>query len=269
MSEKSSLPDPDEDATKPFTRPNAGGESLDATAPYEPVDADDDPDATRPIARPDTTAGAGAAGAGGAGATDPDATQVSDAWTGRAEVRGPIPPEEPDEYADQEPEEPGRRWWLPILLGVLGLLVVIAGITAAMMLSGNDDEPTPTPSVSGSIATSPSAASPSAAPSSAAPSSAPPSAETTVLVPETFGNSQGVATNKLEALGLKVNVVFQEDPIADPGTVLATTPPAGSVVPAGSEITIIVAKALPSSSPSPSHQVPEESLSPQGVPSGN
>lgn len=275
MAEKSSTPDPDEDATKPFNRPRPGGadEGLDATAPYKPVGeatasydpvADDDEDATRPIARPDATAVGGAGAAGAAGANDP--TEVIDAWTGRAEVRGPVPPADTEQWTDEEagePEEPGRRWWLPILLGVLALLVVIAGITAAVLLSG-DDEPAPTPTATGSIAASPSAASPSATPSSPAPSSAPPTAATTVVVPETFGDSQATATNKLTALGLVVNVVFQEDPVAQPGTVLATTPPATSVVPAGSEITIIVAKALssPSPEPSPSPQPNGQSPSP-------
>jgi beta-lactam-binding protein with PASTA domain len=58
----------------------------------------------------------------------------------------------------------------------------------------------------------------------------------------------------------------QEDPVAAPGTVLGSVPQAGAVVPAGSDITIIVAKAVPGS-PSPSHEPPEESLSPAAKPS--
>lgn len=256
MSDKSSQPGPDEDATQPFSRPDRDA-SPDETAPYEPVD---EPDATRPLPKP------------GAG-EDPDATQVVDAWTGRAEVRGPVPPADTEEWTDEEPEEePGRRWWLPILLGVLGILVVIAVITAAVMLSNDGNEqPVPVPSTT-PTAPATQAASPSPQPSSAAPSSAPPSAASTVLVPETFGDSQSVATGKLTALGLNVHVMTQEDPVAQPGTVLATTPPAGSVVPAGSDITIIVAKAPPSASPappSPSHQQPVESLSPAARPTGD
>jgi len=292
MSEKSSTPDdaqPDEDATQPFAKPagpdatapipvddaTAPYDRVDATAPYEPLGDGTEPfdpvadDATRPL--PPAAGAAGAAGAlGAAGATDPDATQVADAWTGRAEVRGPVPPPETQEWTDQEPEEPGRRWWLPILLGLLGVLVVIGGVAAAMMLTSSDDEPTPIPTPSRTAATTPSvSASPQPSPTL---SSAPPTVAATVLVPPTDGDTQAIATGKLTALGLVVHVQFQEDPVATPGTVLGTVPTAGSEVPAGSEITIIVAKAMASSSPSPaaSGPAPEESLSPaQGPSPGN
>jgi hypothetical protein len=256
-----------------MTRPDANrpaGE--DATAPYEPVDDAttayervDDPDATRPLGA------AGAAGAAGAGAADPDATQVGDAWTGRAEVRGAVPPEDATEQwagEEPEPEEPGRRWWLPILMGLLGLLIII-GVIAAIVGLTRDDNPEPTPTLSPAAPTS-AAASPSPASQSPspAPSSAPPTATATVLVPDVTGNTEAVATGKLSALGLNVHVQTQEDPVATPGTVLASVPTAGSEVPSGSDITIIVAKAVPESprpQPSPSHQQPEESLSPQAV----
>jgi hypothetical protein len=253
MSENSSTPDPDEDATQRFPRPNrTEGEpnaGLDQTAPYAPLD-----DATE--AR-----------------HDPDATQVVNAWTGRAEVRGPIPPDDGEEWTEQGPDEPGRRWWMPIFLGLLGLLVVIAAIVAATLLSrNNDNQPVPTTPATPSAAPTPRSTSPSAPQTNAPPSSAPPTA-TTVVVPETFGDSEAVARGKLEAIGLVVHVMTQEDPVAKPGTVLATTPPAGSEVLSGSDITVIVARAMASTSPepkpSPSRHVPEESKSPAAAATAN
>jgi hypothetical protein len=136
------------------------------------------------------------------------------------------------------------------------------------MLGNNDEQPPATPQTSPTAAAPTSAApSPSPQPTSAAPTTAGPTAST-VLVPETFGDTQSVATGKLTALGLTVSVLTQEDAVAQPGTVLATNPPAGSVVPAGSEIVIIVAKAIPNSpaAPSPTHEPPHETQPPTAAP---
>jgi hypothetical protein len=241
MSEQSSHPEdgqPDQDATQPFTRPGA------------------DSDATRQL--PPTGR-----------ADDADATQVADAWTGRAEVRGPTPAADTEEWIDQGEPEPGRRWWLPILLGLLAILLVFGAVAAFVALSNNSGggpNPTPTPSHPAPTSAAPS---PTSAPPSPSPSSAPPSAAT-VIVPETSGDTQAVATGKLQALGLVVHTQTQEDPVATPGTVLGTVPTAGTEVPTGSDITLIIAKALASASPSPpppasSHPAPVESLSPAGI----
>jgi PASTA domain len=302
MSEKSSMPEPDEGGTRrdrPDSGPDAGADSGreagpdqtaphvplddattpygpldDATSPYEPID---DPEATGPLTRPDQTprggaaAGAAADGAAAAAHRDTEATQIVNAWTGRAEVRGPVPPQYGDEWTDQEPGEPGRRWWMPILLGLLGVLLILAGVAAVTLLRRNTtSEPTPIPPVTPTAA-HPVTASPSPPPSSPPPTTAPPTAST-VLVPPTTGDSLPVARGKLEALGLVVHVSEQENPTATPGTVLTTDPPAGRTVPAGSDIIVFVAKAPPSASPepkpSPTRPAPE-SKSPAAAPTKN
>jgi PASTA domain len=267
MSETSPRPenarDPDPDRT--FADDGGLGDDPDATRDYGRSDPDatqvtpPDPDATR-VTPP-----------------DPDATRVTpvdpDAWRGRAgvpptdPVRGAIPPQETEEWTQTDQEEPGRRWWLPILFGLLGVLLVF-GIILAMVLANSDngaDNPTPAPSRTPRRTASAASVSPSAAPTvTASPSIV--QTTTTVLVPETHGETQAQATGKLEALGLVVRIQFQEDPIATPGTVLASTPTAGSVVPSGSDIVLIIAKAIPSSAPSPvpasTRPAPEESRSP-------
>jgi hypothetical protein len=239
MAEESPRPDdeqPDQDATQPFHRPGA------------------EPDETRPLPPAD----------------DIDATRPADAWTGRAEVRGPTPPEDAQDWDEQEPEEPGRRWWLPILLGLLAILLVI-GLIALIMALTNNSGGGPTPTVVPTKA-APTSAAPSPSPSpSPPPTSASPPTTATVVVPDTTGNTEAVATGKLTALGLVVRRQEQLDPTATPGTVIATEPTAGTEVPIGSQITLIIAKALPSppaQSPPPpatNRPSPNESLSPAGA----
>jgi hypothetical protein len=102
--------------------------------------------------------------------TDPDATGVLPgepvppaAWAGRARVRPPGPPGDRELTSTQEwaaPEEPGRRWWLPILVGVLGLVLLGtlgAGIwLIGQALTGDDPAPRSSPSGSPSATSSPS-----------------------------------------------------------------------------------------------------------------
>jgi hypothetical protein len=267
MSENSPRPenarDPDPDRT--LADDGGLGDDPDATRDY----GRSDPDATQ-VTPPDPDATRSPRG--------PDATRVTpvdpDAWRGRAgvpptdPVRGAIPPQETEEWAQTDQEEPGRRWWLPILFGLLGVLLVL-GIILAMVLANSDDgadNPTPAPSRTPGRTASAASVSPSAAPTVTAASPSIVQTATTVVVPETHGDTQAQATGKLEALGLIVRIQFQEDPIATPGTVLASSPIANSVVPSGSEIVLIIAKAIPSSAPSPvpasTRPAPEESRSP-------
>ena len=67
------------------------------------------------------------------------------AWQGRATVRpgGPPPTRPPD---DAQPGQPGagRAWWLPILLGIIGLLLIV-GLAYGLVLATRHKDTTPTP----------------------------------------------------------------------------------------------------------------------------
>ncbi|MDG4806983.1 PASTA domain-containing protein [Micromonospora sp. WMMD1120] len=226
----------------PAVRPAAGP---DATAPIDraaPAEADqtvpiDRRAGTRPAAPADRTA------------------QIPPAWSGRAEVRSPAPTDPAGEWYV---EEQGRRWWLPILWGVLALL--LAGLLGGALwfaLAGRDDDtddPGSTPSVPSA---SPSSATPtSASPSSAAPTSETPSSPATsaapldVPVPPLVGLPQATAEGLLDRLGLTHRVVYRTSELP-PGTVVGTEPGAGTPVATDDEVLLIISAALPSTEASP------------------
>ncbi|PWR09458.1 penicillin-binding protein [Micromonospora acroterricola] len=259
------------DATAPIDRPA----SPDATAP---IDRAELPDATAPIDRaasPDATASIDrAASAGPAGS--PDRTMPIDRsgltrpgtpvdrtarmpaerttpapWSGRAEVRAPQPAEPAGEWYAEE--QGGRRWWLPILWGVLALLLAgLLGAALWVVLAAQDDDPDdpgPTPSPPPASATS--AAPTSAAPTSAAPSSESPSsppvttAPAEVPVPPLAGLPQATAEGLLDRLGLSYRVVYRPSELP-PGTVVGTEPEAGATVPTDEEVLLVISQARPS-----------------------
>ena len=116
--------------------------------------------------------------------------------------------------APQEaPAGSGRKVWLGVLIGILTVAVLAGGgyLLAKTLLSNSKDSPGP------------------------------------VSVPSVFGFSQERATKALEDLGLKVTPKLQVSETAKPGRVIDQTPVAGTTVNPGSTVTIIVAKAPPSS----------------------
>ncbi|WP_027342818.1 Stk1 family PASTA domain-containing Ser/Thr kinase [Hamadaea tsunoensis] len=248
---------------------SAGGEGRPDAEPTQAMpavdDADDRTQVVPPAGAADPTQAlppveTGAAGEpttvlpGAAGWSD-DATRVSlpeDAWTGRAEVRPAGPGEEPagEEWAE---DESGRRWWLPLVIGIIGVLVVIAIILAIVLVRRNSDE-TPSPVVSTPAAASSAPASPSPQPSpspSPLPSSAGPTS-VTVVVPNLVGHSLADATSQLTTLGLTWTIDYQDSTQQPDGYVLATSPTADSVMSPGQSVRLIVARAPQPSSPAPS-----------------
>ncbi|MBM0235699.1 PASTA domain-containing protein [Micromonospora sp. STR1_7] len=188
-------------------------------------------------------------------------------WSGRAEVRPPRPAEPAgDWYAE---EQGGRRWWLPILWGVLAL--VLAGLLGAalwVVLSARDndrDDPGSTPSPPPGSATSaaPTSAAPtSATPSSATPSSPPPSSEPAeVPVPPVAGLPQATAEGLLERLGLPYRVVYRPSELP-PGTVVGTEPGAGTTVSDGEDVLLIVSQARPTTGSVPTTSSPTATSTP-------
>jgi hypothetical protein len=244
---------PDPDATR-IERPQASGSD-----PTQPID----PDATRavPGADPDATRAVPPAETGPTiRPQTPDPTtvlpQTPSAWRGSAAPRPPRPDE--DQTGIWDPAQaPGRAWWLPILLGVVGLLILI-GLAFALVIAMRNNTTTPLPTTppapaSPTVATT-APTSPSAAPSTpATPSPTPSFTGAVVAVPDNLVDLLTLdAENELIAAGLKYNLIPQVDPSVLENTVLAVNPPSGTKVKVGSTVDVIYAVPAPSASPSPS-----------------
>ncbi|MFE9193223.1 PASTA domain-containing protein [Micromonospora sp. NPDC007208] len=223
----------------------------DETAPIDrtvPARSDLSPDQTMPIDR-----SAGTRPGPPADRTAP----IPPAWSGRAEVRSPRPDDPAGEWYVEE--QGGRRWWLPILWGVLALLLAgLLGGALWLVRSQQDDDrddPGSTPSVPPTSA--PSAPPTSAATTSAAPTSESPSspAATTdapdeVPVPPLAGLPQATAEGLLARLGLTYRVVYRPSELP-PGTVVGTEPGAGTSVSTDDEVLLIISQAEPPTGASP------------------
>ncbi|MEU6072487.1 PASTA domain-containing protein [Micromonospora sp. NPDC047074] len=210
------------------------GEDDDRTRPLPPPGAED---ATRPMpvdrtTPMDRTAAMPPEGAGPA------------AWSGRAEVPPPRPadPREAEWYAE---EQGTRRWWLPILWGVVALLLLgLLGGGLWLALQSANDEPTgPEPSPSATRPSPTTAAPTSAAPTSASPSAPPTtSAAPQLAMPPVVNLPLETAQAILDDVGLSHRVEYQTSD-RPAGTVLRTDPEAGELVPDGEEVTLVVARA--------------------------
>ncbi|MEV1155392.1 PASTA domain-containing protein [Micromonospora chokoriensis] len=260
-------PAADRPESTPPTRPTAGADetapvdrrpapSPDETAPVDrtvPARPDPSPDETMPI---DRSTG-----------TPADRTaQMPPSWSGRAEVRPSRPADAAEWYVE---EQGGRRWWLPILWGVLGLLLAgLLGGALWLVLANQDDDrddPGPTPSLPPASATSaaPTTESPtSAAPTSESPSSSPTTtAPDEVPVPPLAGLPQATAEGLLNRLGLSYRVVYRPSELP-PGTVVGTEPEAGTPVPTDDEVLLVVSQARPSTGASPTTPTPTVTSTP-------
>ncbi|WP_410810564.1 PASTA domain-containing protein [Micromonospora sp. 067-2] len=229
------------------TRPTA---SPDETMPI------DRSASTRPTAPPDETMPIDRSASGQPG-TSADRTaplppeRAAPPWSGRAEVRTPRPAEPAGEWYAEE--QGGRRWWLPILWGVLALLLVgLVGAAVWVVLAAQDDDPdepagTPSrPPASATTAAATSAAPTSAAPTSESPSSSvPTSAPVETTVPPLAGLPQATAEGLLGRLGLTYRVVYRPSELP-PGTVVGTEPDAGTAVSPDEEVLLVVSQARPS-----------------------
>ncbi|MFG2165280.1 PASTA domain-containing protein [Micromonospora chersina] len=231
----------DADATRamPAGRTGAGGTGAEDAEATRAMPAAGD--ATRPLPRDD----------GGAGARRPmDATRaepVSPAWSGRAGVPPPRPAGYPEPGTEWYTEEQaGRRWWMPILLGVLALLLIALiglGVWLALRAADRGAEPGLSPSAVPSTAPQT-----SVTPSTAAPSSSPPSSPPTttaaaeVPVPPLVGLPESAARAALDRLGVDYRVRYRTSD-QPAGTVIDTDPEAGETVAEGDQVTIVVARA--------------------------
>ncbi|MET7959976.1 PASTA domain-containing protein [Micromonospora zamorensis] len=249
-------PAPAPDETAPMTRPAAPDETapIDRTEPAGPALS---PDQTMPIDRSaGTPSGAPSDQTRRFPAETPSPPPTPPPWSGRAEVRPPRSAEPAGEWYVEE--QGGRRWWLPILWGVLALLLVaLLGGALWLVLSNQQedrDDPGSTPSLPSASATS--AAPTSASPTSAAPTSETPSSSATTTAPEEVpvppltGLPQATAEGLLDRLGLAHRVVYRPSELP-PGTVVGTEPEAGTSVSTDDEVLLVISQARPSTGASP------------------
>ncbi|MFF5177008.1 PASTA domain-containing protein [Micromonospora sp. NPDC000316] len=264
------VPGASPDETMPIDRAAAAGHtpSPDATAP---IDRSALPDATMPIDRaasPDETMPIDRAALGQPGdrtARMPVERSTTTPWAGRAEVRAPRPAEPSEGWYVEE--QGGRRWWMPILWGVLAL--VFAGLLGAalwVVLNARDDDPDgpgPTPSLPPATTAAPTSAAPtSAAPTSATPSSPPTSAAPEeVPMPPLTGLAQDTAEGLLDRLGLTYRVVYRPSELP-PGTVVSTEPEAGTPVSTDDEVLLVISQDRPSTGSSPASASPTVTSTP-------
>ncbi|MFI6265788.1 PASTA domain-containing protein [Micromonospora sp. NPDC051006] len=254
--------EPDDDQTRPLPRDDAEPADLTQRLPAERAGSNESggkppepgaPEATAPLGRPvDRTA-----------ALPPERAAP---WSGRAEV----PPPRPADYREQTgdwyaEDQGGRRWWLPILWGVLTLLLVaLLGTALWLVLNADDDRPGPEPSPSPVLTTAvrTSAAPTSAAPTSEAPSSAPPTTEAAgVPVPPVTGLPQATAEALLDGLGLSYRVEFRPSELP-PGRVIGTEPGAGELVSEDDEVVLLVSQAESSETVEPPTPSPTGTATP-------
>ncbi|MEU2615064.1 PASTA domain-containing protein [Micromonospora sp. NPDC007271] len=180
---------------------------------------------------------------------------VPPAWSGRAGV----PPSRPVGGAEAEwytEEQAGRRWWMPILLGILALaLVALIGLGVWLALGAAERDPgsppvpsavpssTPETSVPATT-TAPTTSPPATAPST--PPSTPPATTAAVRgpMPPLVGLPEAAARAALDRLDVPYQVQRRASG-QPPGTVIETDPAAGEPIAAGRQVTIVVAEAAP------------------------
>ncbi|MEV0728671.1 PASTA domain-containing protein [Polymorphospora sp. NPDC050346] len=269
--------------------PDRSDGAPDQTRPFDPVTDDDGPDVTGGPAAAARPGGPDATTVHGAG---PDADSTAplpagddrtarlgddrtaqfgggdrvggDVWSGRAGVPPPgAAPRTPapatvEQVEWDEVDRGPRRWWLPIVAGVVALLLLAVlgfGIWLIVGSTGDDGGPvTPSPSATtGSPSPSPSPTSAAPTTASASPS---PSEPETVEVPPVLGLPEAVARGLLDQFGLTYGLEFRDSDEA-PGTVIEVQPGVGTEVPPGEQVTLVIAQApaptvTPTVSPTPS-----------------
>jgi hypothetical protein len=237
-------------------RPDGGGRDPDETVAGAPLDetvagrpldetvagAPDETRAYRPAI--DETrafpADDAPAGADQPTAVVPAAGTPPPVWSGRAGVppAGVRAPGPATAQWERPPVEDSGRWWMPIVIGLVGLLLLgVLGYGLWLIGAANGDDPEV-----GSTPTRPA----TTAPRTTAPPTTPPPTtrepEPEVEVPGGLvGGSLEDAQDRLDEVGLAYRVEFEETDEAEPGTVIRTRPDGGSQVEPGSQVTIVVA----------------------------
>jgi hypothetical protein len=258
-----------DDAARPGRgRPSPRGREADG-APFPPAGGDDDRTRVQPAADDDHTrlsAPAGDDGPARGASTEPtvvspggrpvDATSVmppaegGPAWSGRAEVRAPQPVGTEYQEVTDWPVEPAPerndRWWMPIVVGIVVLILLAAlgwGIYLIVHNSAKDNSPAPAVTTSAPPAPTTTTTEPATEPTTTEPSPTPSTTEPTtdaVEIPALRGLSVADAKAALQAVGITSTHVIYEAGDGEPDTVIDSDPEEGQEVPPDTRVTLVV-----------------------------
>ncbi|AGL13552.1 PASTA domain-containing protein [Actinoplanes sp. N902-109] len=176
-------------------------------------------------------------------------------WEGRAGVRAPQPDETRTDWTSISPEEPRGRWWTPILVGILALVLLALlgwGIYLILQSHGNDGENSPAPAVTSAAVPSPEPTATTTTPKTEAPSTPPTTVPTTttttaaappsdVTIPALRGLSLDEARTALNRKNLNYRLRYVPSTDAPPGTIIGSDPAEGQQVPGDTIINLIIA----------------------------
>jgi hypothetical protein len=190
-----------------------------------------------------------------------------DVWTGRAGVRpyGAVPRtpyDEAGDWADPAQPEPSGRWWTPIAVGSISLvLLALLGIGVVVIVQNIGD--TETPEAPPTAARLPTATDPGVTtpiPTTTSTTTEP--ADQEVNVPALRGMPLADAQAALTRSGLGWRVLRRESD-AEPDTVIDCDPAEGQQVPSDTRVTLIVAagRAGTPASPAPVTTTPSIGVS--------
>ncbi|MEV6342108.1 PASTA domain-containing protein [Actinoplanes sp. NPDC051851] len=183
---------------------------------------------------------------------DPDPRPNDAAWTGRAAVRAPRPDgggggAYPERGWDTgSPSESEGRWWMPILVGSVALVLLallVIGLALIVRNTGGAESPTPTPTATvtetATGTTEPSAAETTTPPPVTTTATTEP-VSTEITVPALRGMPLNDAQAALQRMGLTYRIITRESDV-EPGVVIDSDPAEGQVVPSDTRITLVVA----------------------------
>jgi PASTA domain len=196
-------------------------------------------------------------------------SRANPAWSGRAEVRAPRPDtyQQVDEWPETMGREPRDRWWMPIVVGIVALILLAALAFGLYLIVQNSGDETPAPAPPASPAVAPTQTTtftpstpPSTEPTTTAPSPTPSTTNPTtdaVTIPALKGLPREEAETALSNMGLRWHVILH-DGDALPGTVIDSDPAEGQEVPPDTRITLVVAEGAtpPATGPTGSSEEP-------------
>ncbi|MEV4705637.1 PASTA domain-containing protein [Actinoplanes sp. NPDC049316] len=169
-------------------------------------------------------------------------------WAGRAGVRAPRPADEGTDWAAVPAEEPRGRWWTPIVVGIVGLILL--GLLAwgiYLIVQSTDDGGTPAPAPTATLSpaapptTEPTAEPTTTPPTTTQPTTTPPTSPSDITIPALRGLSLEEARAALNRSGLNYRLRYVQSTEAPPGTVIDSDPPEGQQVPDDTIINLIIA----------------------------
>lgn len=184
-------------------------------------------------------------------------SRANPVWSGRAEVRAPRSGQTDYQefgWAAGPERGPSDRWWMPIVVGIIVLVLLAAlgwGIYLIVRNAGSDNTPAPVTTTSAAPAPTTAATTQSATPSSAPTTTVPTTQPTTsapttnpttdaVAIPALKGLSLADAQAALRSVGMTSRFIYRGS-AAPPNTVIDSDPPEGQEVPPDTVVTLVVA----------------------------